>query len=95
MEGDAVYGEDIVLEVEIVLKNVADETGEVVVEDEVDGPPRRSGIRLRLTSLLLPFPRRLVCNQSEPIVLLSTRWRFAQEDQATESAGPFPIRVLR
>ena len=45
MEGDAVYGEDIVLEVEIVFKNVADEPGEVVVEDEVDRPAARYGAR--------------------------------------------------
>jgi hypothetical protein len=89
VEGDAVDGEDV------VFKDVAHESREVVVEDEVDGPPRRSEIRLRVTSLLLPFPRRLVCTQSEPIALLLMRWRFAQEDQATESAGPFLILVLR
>ena len=95
MEGDAVDGEDVVLEVEIVFKNVADEPREVVVEDEVDGLPRRSGIRLRVASLLLPFPTRLVCTQSEPIALLLTRWRFDREDQAKVPADPFPIRALR
>ena len=79
VEGDAVDGEDVVLE----------------IEDEADGPHRRLGIRVRRTSLLPPFPKRLVCTQSEPIALLLTRWRFAQEDQAKESVGPFPIRVLR
>ncbi len=38
MERDAVDGEDVVLEVEIVFEDVADQPGEVVVEDEVDGP---------------------------------------------------------
>ena len=95
MEGDAVDDEDVVLEVEVVFKNMTHEPGEVVVEDELDGSPRGGGIRLRLTSLLLPFLRRLVCIQSEPTALLLTRWRFAREAQGTESAGPFPIRVLR
>ena len=38
MEGDAVDGEDVVLEVEIVFEDVAHQSREVVVEDEVDGP---------------------------------------------------------
>ena len=38
MEGNAVDGEDVVLEVEIVFEDVAYQSGEVVVEDEVDGP---------------------------------------------------------
>jgi len=92
VEGDAVDGEDVVLEVEIVFEDVADETGKVVVEDEVDGLAE-DGQSLSLS--LLPGPTQLVCTQNEPIALLSTRRRFAREDQAMESAGPYPIRVLR
>ena len=33
VEGDAVDGEDVVFEVEIVFEDVADEPGEVVVEN--------------------------------------------------------------
>jgi len=36
VESDAVDGENVVLEIEIVFKDVADQPGEVVVDDQVD-----------------------------------------------------------
>ena len=43
MERDAVDGEDVVLEVEIVFEDVADQPGEVVVEAEIVGPAEEVG----------------------------------------------------